>query len=476
MTTAEIAPNQVRELKLQWWLHDAINDLVSDVVVFTGGFGIGKSYALCMLALERALTLNTDSDSIFIEPQFSLIATVAEKTFEHVAETVFGLRKNIDFKINRTGHTYKLVLYNGHTIYFLSGENPDRIVGFNTVSNVYLDEAFLMKQDVFDKASARARHKLAKKCQVFLGGTPEGMNWGADLFDSDTQNDWIRETPTKHYKETISLVDGEPVKRRITRYRATTMSNSANLAPGYVATILERFAGKQNFIDSYIYGYFRPFTTGLAYCDYDPSQHRVTDFERSPQLPIHLTFDFNICPVWVAIQNESFIDSLGKRGSRSVAYDNCTGSFGDQLEDSVVEFATRHPVKKYRNTPIYIYGDPTGYAKSHKVKACDFDNIKKMLGEIGYKNVAITAIKAAWLERTAVDAVNREFADNKLHIAENCEVVIRSLSRTTWASGARNKLDKPQSDTWTHPMDAVKYYICANKDQKFRRVIHGRTR
>lgn len=453
----------MKEIILSRWQEELLADTMSDELIVTAGYGTGKTLAAALWCLDR-LAFNPGCDGLFVEPQWSLIKRAAIPAFEEALD-MMGYREREHYKIAYSAQDCHVhMLHTGQKILFLSGERPGNIVAISTCAFGVLDEAALMEQEVHQRVVARLRYKKAKKIQLLMTSTPEGENWFSDAYDSDTLPNWFELTSPKD-KATVKLVpmpDGSKIERKIRRFRATTYSNAHHLDPMYIPNLLDTWGHNQNYVDSYVYGYFRPFATGLAYSNYKSQLHRVDAPFVDSSLPIHLTWDFNIEPQWVSIQEgtEYVGDlSMSKRKYWTACHNSNQGH--DNLEDACIEFMTKHPRNVFGRTPIYIYGDPTGYHRSHKVKLSDFKEIKRILNKLGYKKVEIVAIRQAPLERVSVNYVQQALAERTFRIGSNCDKVLKSITRTTWKYGEQGKLDKPPGDTWTHPMDAVKYFFCA---------------
>ena len=140
-----------------------------------------------------------------------------------------------------------------------------------------------------------------------------------------------------------------------------------------------------------------------------------------------------------------------------------------------MDFALKHPVAIHRNTPIRIYGDITGHAKSHKVEGSDFDNIERYLRELGYKNVEICAARQVAPEAESIDTVQKLLMNNLFCICKRLRGVRKSFLATEWLEGVR-KLHKPKGETHTHKGDAIKYFLyqeARDETGALKRKVHG---
>ena len=450
------------------WVDSIINDNTSNKICITAGYGTSKTYGSWQWLLSGMERNPACKTFFYSEPTYGQVRRIAVEKFVEVADS-YQLSPSFDYRIVLGENPKIIIPSRKQEILLLSMDRPSTLVGFEAGRGV-VDEAGLTKEDSRRKISARLRSKgMRQKHQLLEVTTPEGLNHVADDYNSDEQSGW---TFTKEYdafkKEIITTNEGEfeHIKRRI---RLSTYLNKKFLPYDYISKLYSDWGHNQNYIDSYVFGYFRPFATGLAYAAFKAALHKIKPIKARADLPLNLCFDFNICPVFTVIQEQRdrFVDDNNyvQEERYDAIIDNA--NHGHELLEDVIcqEFVEKFPRTYFRNTPIHIYGDPTGYAGSHKATA-DFSRIKKWLNELGYANVTIMAPRDAPLERVSVDCVNRAFSENLLKVCENCDMVLKSLIRTCWSRGERKKLDKPKNDTWTHPMDSVKYYVSAKLNKR----------
>lgn len=428
----------------------------------------GKSHGSWQWLFEM-MRLSPDCKTFFYaEPTYDLIEKIALESFRKVA-FLNGWIENLHFRVVTSKNARIEFLKTKQKILLLSMDKPASLVGFEAGAGV-IDEAALCKKDAIDRLEQRLRATgTTRKQQLLLVTTPEGLNHVADEYDSEVQSGWVFLNEFDAIKvSTQHTAIGEQYTYK-RRFRLTTYGNQLNLPPNYIAKIYDKWGHNQNFIDSYIFGHFRPFSTGLAYSAYKAPLHKIAPIEASPFVPIQFTWDFNICPQWEVLQVQKAYDQddTGTRILSTFDAVIANGNHGhEQLEDAVCqEFVEKFPRYKFAQTPIHIYGDPTGHHKNWKAKFNDFKNIKHWLNALRYTNVTIHAAKSMPLERVSVNMVNRRFSENTLKVCDDCDMVLMSLSRTCWARGEQQRLDKPQNDTWTHPMDGIKCWEVA-KNQR----------
>lgn len=465
---------RVVALNFSAWQHHLLTDYQSDVTCVTAGYGTGKTFIGAAWTYER-MQHNLGCDWIWVEPIYRLINDVAIPAFRELFD-LLGMTEGLHYTITKSNDERCIKIWDSkkkrsNKIIFLSAEKPERIVGFSNVAGATIDEAALCTEEVFKNCRSRARSRNAKKPQILLMTTPEGLNWVADLFDSDDQGEiggwrYLKKNKSIAVKTVKSQDPRSPsTVIHYKRIRATTYANKKNLTPIYIPNLFENYGHNQNYIDSYVFGFFRPFAEGMAYSGYKAALHKILPGKASAFRPIILSWDFNICPQWVAAQQE--IDNHAPKSAadrkRIIVLDSAELQ-EETIRGAVSEFCVKFPVETYGKTRIEIAGDPTGHAGSHKhdePNMSDFKVIRRLLTLAGFSNVVIIAIKSSPLERISVELVNQEFSNNRLFICSNNKPIFNSIQRTCWKGGKKANLDKPKGDTWTHPMDALKYLLLA---------------
>ncbi len=142
------------------------------------GYGGGKTIAGAAETLKLSI-INRGCDSMVISPNFPM----AKKT---VIPTIKALldASNIKYDFNISDKLFSLEW--GSRIWIGTGDAPDSLKGTN-LSHVWLDEPFIMQEQVYYEALGRIREPKAKRLALYLTGTPEGMNWGYEHFVLNTK-------------------------------------------------------------------------------------------------------------------------------------------------------------------------------------------------------------------------------------------------------------------------------------------------
>lgn len=428
-----------------------LEDFNSNHIAITAGLGSGKTHNGYLWFILRCLLNFASPNSCVVYPTNNEIKGVAIPRIEEALEEL-GFRNGRDFESFTNPVDPRTILHfcNKHTIRYLSADKPKRFRAYE-YSHALVDECGDTKDEAFTLLPTRVRCKEAKYRQILWLGAPQGITKFAEMFDSDTLPGWVFDAPADHSK-----VEVDPETKREIRYRRLRVSTDDNhhLPENYIPELMARIGHNKNMVKSYRHGYFSPLYEGTAYANYNPESHDVDEFEADPNLEVALTFDFNANPLsYVSLQFIRCEDGIKRWSTVNEAAEDIS-----QLDEAAIDFALKHPVELFGNTLISIYGDSSGHAKSHKVSETDYQALAKHLRAIGYKRVEVRALKYNPKETLTVEAVNNAFSQDALRISRRCSKLKRSLMQTCWKKGER-KIDKPTGEDWTHPSDALKYFI-----------------
>ena len=456
--------SEAKQLFEHWWVSRAKRDETSNLLAVTAGLGSGKTHGAVQWHYDRVVLNAKAPRSVYVMPIYEMIWNTAVPTWDKVL-TDYGLREGRDYTF--VGSPIPLCRFRraGHEVHFLSATRPDKIKAVE-FSHGVMDEPGISRKESYDRLRERVRDQRAVANQLLLAGTPEGMTWFADEFDSDGQEGWVRHTTRDASLVRRIASTGDEIRLR--RFRLSTYDNEAFLPAGYIAGLLDSYRANPAYVQAYIEGKFCPLVTGGCYANYMPRVHDVDDRAADAQLTLDLTFDFNADPLaWVSLQTVA-VEEFGERTHRRFALHEA-GLGPNTLDEACVEFAAKHPPVLFYKTPIRIFGDSSGWSASHKTRKNDYEAVKYYLKELGYQRVEICALKFNPLETESVDALNRWFLNRELVVCRRCSALRRSLVSTRWKEGEK-RIEKKAGETHTHHSDAVKYYAYAELEGSSRIV------
>ena len=200
--------------------------------LFSGGLGSGKSHAGANEMIRRLIE-NPGAIGLVCAPTYRML-------HDSSMLRLFSLLPDWSYKYKKSEE--KAYLDNGSEIWFRSTEDPDKLRNME-VAFIWLDEAAMMPQIVWDIAIARARQPGYDQ-KVWATTTPNGLNW---LYDYFIKN------PTPDYWHIISPTHNNPY-----------------LPSWYASSLAERYSAM--FAKQEIHGEFCA-AQGLVYTDFQESVH-----------------------------------------------------------------------------------------------------------------------------------------------------------------------------------------------------------
>lgn len=436
-----------RTVEAPWWVFDAIADDTPERIFWvTGGLGSGKTTGAAQWFIDRWL-MNTQSRfSWGVAPTYTKVEQIIIPAVTQVLFDTYGLRERVHYILTRTPF-WKLTMKGyQHELHFLSGDRPELFVGSN-IASWWITEPGLQRREVFEKCQTRLRCPRAVVRQGLGEGTPEGLNWYADVADipgAGTQYD--RVDHIRNFRRFI-------VETTMNKY----LQPSAEV---YAKTkIRDVYSYDPAKALSYEKGLFTKFTKGSAYWEFVESRNVTNDFIATPHLPVLLSFDFNVSPLaWVAMQE--FAVNRGPFQPRRHQIVALAESSGDSrgLMDAVAEFAARFPAKEYSTTPIRVFGDSSGYARNIHSAGSDYTSIGQYLKSLGYYNVAIVTQKRNPQIKHRLERTAALMAYEKFFVSVECRKLIQSFVKTSLKEGTFD-IEKPRDEDWTHYADACTYCL-----------------
>lgn len=436
MSVAAVA---VRELVLRWGpipgtAQEAFfdDDTPDGTLLFTGGWGSGKTMTLAAKALKLS-AINAPLPGIWCVPDYG-----------HIHDTILPTLQDTDpdtgdpwflapsqFHYHETRHV--LSWDGGGPILFVTAENPRSIAGPN-VAWCATDEPGSIKQDAWRNTIARVRHPSAKLRQKVAAGTPEGLNFLSEQFGPDMAAGYRK-------------------------YVMPTADNTELLKhnPGYLDQV--RANATEAELAAYLEGKFVNMTGSLAYPEFN-AERQLRPLVLDPLLPLRLSFDFNVNPMTVAIgQQAPGPYGLEFRVLHAVA-----------LADSTV-MAACAAVRKLFPTwaaGVVVYGDATGKSRTTTSTRSNYQIIQELLAPMGPFELRVGTINPP--VTTRLNSVNLLCRDSRgvtrLWLngepqkpkTSPCRELVRSLQQSTKKTGT-DDLAKPAGETITHMSDAVGYWL-----------------
>lgn len=418
--------------EIPWWVFDRLEDKTQDRTNWiTGGLGSGKTYGTALWHIQRCFDNYKSPYSWIVGPTYAKLESIYIPAFIEAFYNQYRMVDGVHYSVVGGNALRIKIKRTGQEILGHSANKWRLMVGENISHWSATEVGYYPSRDWYDKCQSRARCPKAEVIQGQGEGTPEGTeNWYAEAANFDE----------------IDL------ERNATRTILHTEDN-AHLRPGYVEKLKQIYGYDLGRLESYLYGRFVPFTKGTAYWEFLHSRNVVLDVKPSKHLPLLLCWDFNKSPLaWVVMQRQPF-ERGGYRYFRYVALAESSGKSRGVL-DACAEFIAQFDPKDYRDTPIHVYGDCSGYFGSHLASSDAYDQINQALRS-RYR-VSILAARSAPSIEARLNRVNTLMAYEQYVVAAWCRNLIKSHTNTGLKKGMW-QIEKPSGEDWTHYSDATGY-------------------
>jgi hypothetical protein len=310
----------------------------------TDDLGSGKTYSLCVKALQLALA-NPELPGIMCEPVAAMIGRVLVPTMNALLYEL-----NIAFNLNKSEGSYDIDFGDGNPrkIWLLSSENYGRAAGISA-SWFGVDECDLMKKNVATDAVNMLVSRLTRgnQMQGVVVSTPEGYNFCYDFFEENAGDD-----------------------RRL--IRASTYDNPF-IDPSYFENMAKTHTAQQ--LEAYLKGYFINLTTGQVYHAFDRHLNHTdkTINDVPTNVPLHLGIDFNVNVMATTV---NIIDN----SDRVFQINELSGSKNTESRIKTIK-------QLYPGRPIIVYPDATGNSDKSSASISDIAMLRNAGFDVKVKSV-----------------------------------------------------------------------------------------
>jgi PBSX family phage terminase large subunit len=376
-------------------------------VAFIGGVGSGKTYALCVKGLLKALD-NPGSLGCITGPIVPLLRETTKRTFFEICPPeLIAYHREIDNIVGIRTPSGKI-----SEILFRSCSEPDSLRGLNLLWAAMDEAAMVNTIEAFDILSERIRVHPESEQQLFISTTPKGFNWVYDLFGPH-QTDPEYSLHKCRTNQNIFLTDS------------------------FVKSIYNRFSG--NFAEQELGGEF-VVHEGLVYGDLFNTDVHLGAYPFNPELPVELFWDFgypNPEAVGVLQQdgkgNVFIIDEIYKRNtlSEDIAAIAKSKPWFKNVVDCICDEARPDSILRLQQL-----GLPARPSQKGKI----LDGINKV---------------------RALLAIDKTTKQPYLHIDKRCEMLIKEFQMYRWADKAygREEWQEKPMDEFNHMLDGLRYWV-----------------
>lgn len=315
-----------------------------DVAIYQGGYGSGKTWCGALLGIMLAKKY-PGSRGLVGAKEYELVRKTTLVTYlEHL--DILGYKENTHYMYNKVDKIIKFK--NGSEILFSSFDDPEKFKSLN-LHWAEIEEASQIDDSSFKQLLGRLRN------------TYRGKNWidfRYRLFGhTNPQSDkgWIWHRFVENKQENYRLI-------------IAPTTNNIYLPPHFITSLKESF--DEDYYRINVLGEFGDYSSGLVVKGF--SEENLKHFKYCPELPLHITCDFNVDPMcwelaYIDEENVYYFDELA-------------------VEKTTTEQCIQELIKRYpnHNSQIIINGDASGDNRTTQSEYTNYAIIRKALYDYGY--------------------------------------------------------------------------------------------
>lgn len=380
------------------------------ILGYIGGFGSGKSFALCAKAIVLGMK-NPGTTAMVAEPSFPMIRTVFIPAMDD-ALAKWGI--DYEFRVSPQPE-YILKLPTGNVkLLCQSAENWQRVRGQN-ISFVLWDEADTSPVDTAQKAGEMflARMRVGEINQLAIASTPEGFRYCYRQFEEQKGED-----------------------KRLIRVR--TMDNP-NLPEGFVESLRRNYPPQ--LIQAYLDGHFVNLASCSLYPDFDRSLH-YTDALPTEDETIFVGIDINV--------GNSVTQHCVRRGDEFHFFAEAVYRDTQQIAEGLKELYPKH----FEQGQLTLIPDAASKQRSTAAAQESDMGILKKAGHY------VISQQSNPLIQDRINAVNMLIHQNRLKVGNGCKHLRRTLEQHAYdADKGKPEKGGVGMDDLSHAGDAMGYAL-----------------
>lgn len=404
-----------------------------DIALYQGGYGSGKTFCGSLLGILLALKYDGITGLVGALT-FPLVRdTTLKSYFEHLDNMGFSQGTHYEYK---TGEG-KLVFKNGSEILFRHMEEPNKLKSLN-LGFIELEEMSDIPEGTFKMLLGRLRQQIKPEWKE--------KDFRYRLFghtNPEATKGWIYKYFVEEKQDNYRLIVAPTTQNKF-------------LAEDFVESLKNAY--DEQYYKINVLGEFGDYTSGLVVKGF--SQENIKHITYQPDMPLHLTWDFNVDPMSCIC--------LHKTQDKYFFFDEFI------LENASTEFTINEVIKRYPNHKgtIIINGDASGDNRSTQSERTNYVIIRNALRR-HYPTTPIYLHLRPFNPRiknriAAFNAKVRDYnGEVNLFIDPKCEKLIYNCRNLKYRVGS-DEVDVPtysaiktdnQLKFLEHPFDAASYPV-----------------
>lgn len=319
-------------------------------LILYGGISSGKSVFIAQKIIYRILTDGFDH-------RILVVRKISDKLRQSVFAEFVSVLKEMGLAAYATITTSPLQIeLFGSVILFSGIDDPEKIKSVSRISGVWIEEATELGEKDFDELADRLRTDYPTYKQIILS------------FNPISKNHWL-------YKR---FFEGEDLKPDTHIDRSTYLNNDFINKIEFGNSIKARYKNNPNAYQVKVLGNFGNDQTGGGfYSSFNPGSNTSTGIYYNPELPLILSWDFNVLPFSACV--------IGQLSGKTLTIiDEIALEHPYNRPVNVVrEFKNRY---KHHYSGVYVTGDASGKNNSTRTTngvndyTIIFDELKQYIG------------------------------------------------------------------------------------------------
>ncbi len=419
-----------------------------------GGAGSGKSQFAARKLIYRMMT----------ERGHRFLLVRKEKC--RIRESMYTLLKDI-IEQYKVLHLFAFkdddmkIIYseNKNEILSVGMQDGDKIKSITGITGIWVEEAFELERKDFDQLNLRLRGITGLYKQIMCTFNPMDANhWLKDLMGKQSDNLLAMQTTFHHNM----FIDKE-----------------------YMDELVGQYKQNENYNRIYINGdWGRAHTGAEFYHGFSYSKH-VDRVAYNPQLPLHITFDFNVHPYVTCCVWQIDCNAAGELKKAIQIDEICLTHPLNSTKSVCAEFRRLYFNERGHKAGLFVYGDPSGKHEDTRSENGynDFTIIKNDLKEM-HPDMRV-ASKAPNVKKRG-DFINsvlsNEYDGISILVDEHCRNSIDDFSYLKQDVNG-NKLKEKVKDEKTaivfekygHTSDSADYFLTSVFAAEFNCFVNGKT-
>jgi phage terminase large subunit len=427
-----------------------------------GGAGSGKSQCAARKILYRVIN------------EYNHRFLIVRKEKCHVRESMYTLLKDIIYSYGISDififkdSEMKIINKEKNSEIIAAGlKNSEKIKSITGITGIWVEEAFELEQKDFAQLNLRLRGETPSYKQIICTFNPmDAKHWLKSFMDSG-------------HEGLLAM--------------QTTFYDNVFIDREYMDELISQYRNNENFNRVYIKGdWGRAYTGGEFYHGFSYSSHVVPSASHggvgisyNPDIPLHITFDFNVHPYVTCCVWQMGYNAKGALKRAMQIDEICLAHPLNSTKNVCAEFRRKYFNEKGHKAGLFIYGDPSGKHEDTRSEKGynDFAIIKNELQDM---HPTLRVESKAPHVKSRGDFMNsifqEEFQDISIRISGNC---LKSIDDFCYLKQNVNgeKLKEKAKDEKTgivferygHTSDSADYFLTTIFATEYNTFINGKT-